>query len=161
MELSSTISWIEKTPFHLCSNDFSSLEFTFEEAKDFVVKGNASEVGNHEFDFYMFDSDNYLDWKADNPCTAFYEEKGVTSTSFNISLTEEQAESLMYFVLENPLTDVEETVNVSTDLKYQEKATVAGAIAGLILGGIVGFIGFIVLIISAIAHFVWKPEPKE
>lgn len=160
VRVNATISWIEKTPLYSCSKYFLTWEFTFEETKDFVLKGNATEVGSHEFNFYIFDSSNYFDWKADELYTAFYEKKGVTSTSFNVSLTEDEAESIIYFAVENPLTDIEETVKVSAEITYQEKATIAGALGGLILGGIVGFIGFIILIISAVAHFISKPESK-
>lgn len=52
-------------------------------------------------------------------------------------------------------------MRVNATIGWAEKGTIAGAIAGFILGGILGFIGFIILIISAIAHFVWKPESEK
>lgn len=161
VHVTATISWVEKASIYDCSDYFMSWELfiTFEEAKDFILKGSATEVSNHKFNFYIFDSDNYFDWIGGESYTSYYEVKNVATTSFSIPLKEDEATSIFYFVAENPLLDTSETVKVSATLEWNEKATISATIGGIILGGIVAFIGFIIIIIGGVAALVFKPKP--
>lgn len=161
VHVTSTISWAEKASLYDCSDYFTSWELilTFEQAKNFVLNGSATEVSNNKFNFYIFDTDNYFDWIGGESYTSYYEVKNVTTTSFSIPLTEDEARSIFYFVAENPLLDTSETVKVSATLEWNEKATIAATIGGIVLGGIIAFLGFIVIIAAGVAALVFKPKP--
>ena len=126
--------------------------------RNFVLKGNATEVGNHIFNFYIMDSNNYWNWLGGKAYVAYFEKKNVTSTSFSIPLTKDQATSLIYFVAENSLVGINETVKVSATLEWQEKATIAATIGGWILGGIITILGFIVIMIVGVLALILKPK---
>ncbi|MEM3829196.1 MAG: hypothetical protein QXP36_08295 [Conexivisphaerales archaeon] len=159
VRVTATISWVEKASIYDCSKYFTSSPILIiEESKDFVLKGNVTEVGNHIFNFYIMDSDNYLNWFGGKAYVAYFEKKNVTSTSFSIPLTKDQATSAIYFVAENPLVDINETVKVSATLEWQEKATIAATIGGWILGGIIAILGFIVIIIAGVLALILKPK---
>jgi hypothetical protein len=125
-------------------------------ARGYVLKGDAIETGDHEFNFYVLDSDNYTAWDNGKVYTAYYEEKGVESTSFDVSLAEGEGITF-YFVVENP-SSFKETVRVSAKMEYQVKLMGDAIIKGILVGGSMGLIGFIILIISLITHFLWKPD---
>jgi len=158
VRVTATISWVEKASID-DSSEYDARYWTLiiEESKDFVLKGNASEANNKKFNFYIFDSDNYWNWYGGTSYTAYLERKNVTSTSFSLSLTKEQATSTIYFVAENPLLDTNEIVKFSATLEWNEKATIAATVGGIVLGGIIAFLGFIVMIIAGIAALVSKP----
>ena len=160
VRVTATISWTEKASLYDCSEYFMSWElvFAFEESKDFALKGSATEAATRKFNFYIFDSENYYDWLSNKTYTAYYEEKEVTTTSFDVPLTKDEATTLFYFVAENPLLDTNETVKLSATLEWNEKATIAATLGGWILGGAVAFIGFIVIIVAGVAAFVFKPK---
>ena len=160
VNLSATISWIEKASIYDRSEYFMSWEIilTIEEAKDFMLKGSATEVEDNKFNFYIFDTTNYFNWIGDEPYTSYYEVKNVTTTSFSIPLTKDEATSIFYFVVENPLIDTSETVKLSATTEWNEKATIAATVGGVILGGIIAFLGFIVMVIAGIAALVFKPK---
>jgi len=160
VRVNATISWVEKASIYDCSEYFTTFEFTFEQAKDFRVRGNATEANGNKFNFYIMDYSNYFDWVADKPYTAIVEQKDVTSAIFNKSLTESQASSILYFVVENPLKDMEESVTVNADLVWQEKATIATTIGGWILGGAIAFIGLILIVISGIAVLIFRRKAE-
>jgi len=159
--LSASVSYTEKASIYDCSEYFMSWEIilTIEEAKDFMLKGSATEVENNKFNFYIFDTTNYFNWVGDELYTSYHEVKNVTTTSFSMSLTKDEATSIFYFVAETPLLDVNETVKLSATLEWNEKATIAATIGGIVLGGIVAFLGFIAMIIAGIAALVFKPKP--
>jgi hypothetical protein len=146
-----TIMWIEKA-LSGGSAYFTSPQFTTsKEAKDFVLKGTATEINNNIFDFYI---GNWID----NAYTGYYSAKNIPHTSFSVPLTKEQAELTIYFQVENPLLDVNENVNVSAILEWSEKATIAVAFEGINLGSIIALLGIIVIIIAGIAALVFKPK---
>jgi len=156
-----TISWVEQTSIYDRSEYFMSWEIllTIEEAKDFVLRGSTTEVANKKFNFYIFDTTNYFDWIGNKAYSAYYEKKNVTTTSFSIPLTKDEATSIFYFVVENPLIDTSETVKLSATTEWNEKATIAATVGGLVLGGIIAFLGIIVIIIAGVAALVFKPKP--
>jgi len=159
VRVTATISWGEKAPTSDRSEDFTSYgTLIVEESKDFILKGNASEATNKKFNFYILDSTNYWNWYGGTSYTAYFERNNVTSATFSIPLTKEQATSTIYFLAENPLLDTNETVKVSVTLEYNEKATIAATIGGWFLGGIIAFLGFIIIIIAGVAALVFKPE---
>jgi len=159
VRVTTTISWAEKASIYDCSEYYAHYwTLIIEESKDFVLEGNALEVANKKFNFYILDSTNYWNWYEGKSYNAYFERKNVTSTSFSVSLSKEQATSTIYFVAENPLKDTDETVKFSATLKWNEKATIAATIGGWILGGIIAFLGFIVIIIAGVAALVFKPR---
>ena len=158
VKVSATLEYEEKAPLHDCSGYFTSSEYVYEKSKDFVLRGTATEAGNNKFNFYVFDGDNYDNWADGKSYTSYYEVKNVTTTSFSIPLTEKQAESTTYFVVENPLLDISETVKVSATLEYKEKATIAATIVGFVFGSFIAFIGFIIMIIAGIMAFIFRRQ---
>ncbi|GEM_PF-5495963 len=54
--------------------------------------------------------------------------------------------------------DTIETVKISATLEWQEKAIIAATIGGLILGGLIAFLGIIVIIIAGVAALIFKPK---
>jgi hypothetical protein len=152
VSLSTVISWIEKSSIDYCSEYLTGLESTYEETKDFVLKGTATEEGNNKFNLRIFNATNYYSWENGESYPSCYEAKNVTTTSFSVPLTEEEATSEIYFVAENPLMDVNENVKVSATLEWKEKATVGG------IGVSVSIIGFIVMVVAGIAALVIKPS---
>ena len=159
--LSASIDYVEKTSIYDCSEYFMSWEIilTIEEAKDFMLEGTATEVDDNKFNFYIFDTTNYFNWIGDEPYTSYYEVKNVTTTSFSIPLTKDEATSIFYFVVENPLQDTNETVKLSATTKWNEKATIATTALGIVLGGVVVLFGLIIMIIAGVASLVFKPKP--
>ncbi len=163
VRVTATISWAEKASLYECSDYFSSWELglTFEQSKDFALIGSANETANRKFNFYIFNSENYFKWLGEEAYTAYHEEKEVTTSSFDVPLTKDEATSLFYFVAENPLLNNNETVQFSATLEWNEKATIATTIGGWILGGAVAFVGFITIIIAGVAALVFKPKASE
>jgi len=159
--LSSSINYIEKATISDCSEYFTSWEIilTIEEAKDFMLKGNATEVNSNKFNFCIFDSTNYLNWIGGESYSAYYEVKNVTATSFSIPLTRDEATSIFYFVVENPLLDINETVELSAIIEWNEKATIGATVLGVVLGVILVLFGLTTMIIAGIAALVFKPKP--
>jgi len=154
-----TINWVEKASIYDRSEYFMSWEIlTVEEAKDFMLKGSATELAGKKFNFYIFDTTNYFNWIGDKSYTSYYEVKNVTTTSFSLPLTKDEATSIFYFAAENPLLDTNETVNLSATIEWNEKATIAATVGGIVLGGIIAFLGFIVIIIAGVAALVFKPK---
>ena len=159
--VSAKISWAEKASRSDCSEYFMpSLQITFEEVKDFKVRGNATEANGNKFNFYIMDSSNYWDWAIEKHYIALFEQKNVASVSFDKSLTKEQASSVLYFVVENPLEGIDESVSINANLEWQEKATIATTIGGWILGGAIAVIGIIVILISGVAALIFKRTNK-
>jgi len=159
VRVNATIDWVEKTSIYDSSEYYANYwTLIFEESKDFVFKGNASEVAGKRFNFYVLDSDNRGNWIGGEAYASYFERKNITSTSFSIPLNKEEATSTIYFVAENPLVDTEETIKVSATLEWNEKATIAATIGGWILGGIIAFLGIIVIIIAGVAALVFKPK---
>lgn len=159
VRITASINWIEKSPIYDSSEYFMAYgPLIIEESKDFVLKGNASEITNRPFSFYIFDSTSYFDWYAGKSSNGYFEIENVTITSFSVPLSKEEATSVIYFVAENSLVDVNETVRFSATLEWQEKATISTMIGGWILGGMIAFLGLIVIIIAAVVAFVFKPK---
>jgi hypothetical protein len=160
VRVTATINWIEKAAIYDHSEYLTSWEvvLTIEEAKDFILEGSAIEVKGNKFNFYIFDSTNYFNWISGKPYTSYYEVKNVTTTSFSIPLTKDEATSIFYFVVENPLSDINETVELSATIKWTEKATIATTVLGIILGGVVILFGLIIMVISGIATLVFRPK---
>lgn len=160
VRLTSTISWVERASIYDCSEYFMNWEIvlTLEEAKDFILKGTVTEDGNNKFNFYIFDTTNYFNWIGGESYTSYYEVKNVATTSFSVPLTRDEASSMFYFVAENPLLDISETIKVSATIEWNEKATITATVGGIVLGGIIAFLGFILIIIAGVAALVFKPK---
>jgi len=159
----STISWTEKSSKAECSGYVASPpQVLTEQAKDFRLRGNATEVNGNRFNFYIMDYPNYWDWLADKNYTTIFELENVDSLNFDVSLTEDQVGSVfsVCFVVENPLKDTNEEVSINAVLEWQEKTTVSAIPGGWILGGIIACVGFITMVIAGMASF-FKPERKK
>lgn len=159
VNLSATISWTEKASRSDCSEYLAPSPpiIINGETKDFKIKGNATEINGNKFNFYIMDSSNYWYWVFNEPYTAIFEQKDATSVMFDKSVTSRQT---LYFVAENTLKNVDVSVSVNAELEWQEKAIIARTIGGWILGGVVAFIGFIVMLVSGIAVLVFREKPK-
>jgi len=164
------ISWVEKAPIRDSSKYLILLPIlvideskdTFlrgvitKESKDIVLKGYATEVRGRKFNFYIMDSENYQNWFEGKTYVAYFDEKNVSSTLFSIPLTKDQASSLIYIVVENPLLDVDETVKVTLILEWREKTTIATIIREWILGGVITILGFIFIMIAGLLIYILK-----
>ena len=158
----STISWTEKTLKTECSEYVSSSPpFLIEEARDFRIRGNATETSGKRFNLYVMDYSNYWNWLADENYTAIFERKNVETVGFDVPLTESQAKSILYFVAENPLKDVDESVSVNAVLEWREKTTVPSILGGWVVGGIVALIGLITMMVAGAASLVSKRGKKR
>ncbi|MEM2930384.1 MAG: hypothetical protein QW797_05945 [Thermoproteota archaeon] len=81
--VNATISWTEKSLKTECSEYASSSpQFLIEEAKDFRLRGNATEANGKKFNFYIMDYSNRLAWLADKSYTALFEQKNVDSVAW-------------------------------------------------------------------------------
>ncbi len=163
VELSATLSWVEKASIDDYSNffDTSGVGLEFGEVRDIVLRVEAQEMDSNQFNFYVFDSTNYFNWKDDRDYAPYYEETNISTTSFDIPLTLEQADTIIYFTVENPLKDIQETVHVSASLEWDEEVTAGLAIGGSSAGGVVAFIGLVVMIAGGIATLVLKRKTTE
>jgi hypothetical protein len=152
----STISWTEKSSKAGCSGYVASPpQVLIEQAKDFRLRGNATEGNGNRFNFYIMDYSSYWDWLADKNYTAIFELENVSSLSFDISLTEDQVGSAfsVCFVVENPLKDTDEEVSINAVLEWQEERTVSATPGRQVLGGIIACVGFTTMVITGIAFF--------
>ncbi|MBO3754340.1 MAG: hypothetical protein FGF53_05630 [Candidatus Brockarchaeota archaeon] len=161
--VNSTISWIERSSRTDCTGYVASTpQVLIEEAKDFRLRGNATEMNGNRFNFYIMEYSNYWDWLAGKNYTVILKRENVNSLSFNISLTEDQVGSAfsVCFVVENPLKDVDEKITIHAALEWQEKTTVSTIFGGKIIGSIMASIG-LVMTIAGIALLVFKPRQKK
>ncbi|MGB9760759.1 MAG: hypothetical protein ACPLZG_13095 [Thermoproteota archaeon] len=53
--------------------------------------------------------------------SAYYEKKGINSDFFSIQLMEEQPKENVYFIVENPSTNINMTIMLKAKLSYEEK----------------------------------------
>jgi len=139
----------------------SSPPFLIEEARDFRIRGNATETSGKRFNLYVMDYSNYWNWLADENYTAIFERKNVETVGFDAPLTESQAKSILYFVAENPLKDVDESVSVNAVLEWREKITVPSILGGWVVGGIVALIGLFTMMVAGAASLVSKRGKKR
>ena len=158
VHVTSMISWAERI-FRArsdYSNHFISSEtLATDNSKDFVVKGNVSEIANKSFNFYIFDLINYGNWIEGTTFTSYFGKENITSTSFSVPLAREQATSPIYFAAENIMDD-NETVKVSATLEWNEAVT--GTTMLILLGGVVAFLGLSIAIIAGLAAVFFKPK---
>ncbi|MGC9059548.1 MAG: hypothetical protein ACP5H3_04060 [Candidatus Aenigmatarchaeota archaeon] len=117
--------------------------------RNFVVRGNIDEKNGNNFNFYIMDNNNCENFLNDKPFFAYYKKKGTSSDSFSVKLTEEQIKDV-FFVVENPNTNINETITLRAKLMYEEKVTnYSTSGRAFLLGSASAIIGFI-LIITAI-----------
>ncbi|MGB9716988.1 MAG: hypothetical protein ACPL4E_00910 [Thermoproteota archaeon] len=153
----STISWTEKTLKTECSEYVcSSPPFLVEEARDFRIRGNATEESGNRFNFYVMDYSNYWNWLAGGNYTAIFERNNVETVGFDAPLTESQAKSILYFVVENPLKDVDESVSLNAVLEWREKTAAPAILGGWVVGSIVASIGLATMVAAGAASLVSK-----
>lgn len=158
--VNSTIRWTEKSSRTDCAGYIASTpQVLIEEAKDFRLMGNATEVNGNRFNFYIMKYSDYWDWLAGKNYTAILERENVNSLSFNISLTEDHVGSAfsVCFVVENPLKDVDEKIIINATLEWQEKTILSTAFGGKIIGTTMASIGLI-MTIAGTASLVFKPR---
>ena len=127
------------------------------ERRNFVLEGNVAEQNNKNFNFYIMDSSNEGNFWSDKPYSAYYEKKGISSDSFSLSLTEAQLKNDVYFIVENPNTNVNETIVLKVKLTYEETDYSASG-GALIFGGILAVLGLIVVIAAGIATIIFKKQ---
>ncbi|MBO3841516.1 MAG: hypothetical protein FGF48_03770 [Candidatus Brockarchaeota archaeon] len=159
----STISWIERSSRTDCTSYVASTpQVLIEEAKDFRLRGNVTEMNGNRFNFYVMTYPNYWDWLAGKNYTTILEQENVNSSSFNISLTEDQVGSAfsVCFVVENPLKDVDEKIIINAALEWQEKTTVSTIFGRKMIGSVIASIGLI-MAIAGIALLIFKPRRKK
>lgn len=156
--VSSTISWTEKSSKTDCTGYVAfTPQVLIGEAKDFMLKGNATEENGNRFNFYVMEYSNYWEWLAGKNYTAMLKREDVNFLSFNISLAEDQVSPAfsVCFVVENTLKDVDEKIIINATLEWQEKTTVSPVPGGKIIGIIMASMGLI-MIVTGIAPVVFK-----
>jgi hypothetical protein len=131
------------------------------EAKDFRVKGNITETAGYQFSFYIFNATNYALWSAGRPYNAYVEAKNVTTYSFLFYPTKEDYGSLRFVVENRGAANI--VTKLSATMEWSEKQVIESFIAAaalFVVGGLIGFIGFILIIVAAITKYIFKPEGK-
>lgn len=123
-----TVSWIHKNSVshytrrhHYDGYNFTrgDLDYTFE---NIVVNGNATEMEGNEFNFYIMNRSNWLDFKDDETYTAFHETKSSSALEFSVPLAVRDFYDWgIYFIVENRHFDVYEAVNFSASISWIEK----------------------------------------
>jgi len=136
---------------------YPSMVPTGSERRNFVLEGNVAEQNNKNFNFYIMDSSNEGNFWSDKPYSDYYEKKGISSDSFSLSPTEAQLENNVYFIVENPNTNVNETIVLKAKLTYEETDYSASG-GALIFGGILAVLGLIVVIAAGIATIIFKKQ---
>jgi len=135
--------------------------FEISEAKDVTVMGYITKVAGPRFNFYVFNTKNYILWKNGQPYVAYVEVKNVTGYNFLLHPTVEYHDSL-HFVVENPGT-IRLTTVLSAVMEWGKKDVIklmTVPLSSFFLGGCIVFIGFILIIVAAIAKYVFKPKEK-
>jgi len=139
-----------------------NLVFMAEGSKDISVSGTVRELKGGRFDFYAFNKKNYELWVAKASYKAFVEAKDVSSYSLSFSPTREDVASALYLVVvnRNPVLGPSISVEYSIKISWSERsyATVLG---GLVLGMLLGGLGFLLIVVSAVMRFVFKPQKEE
>lgn len=142
-----------------------------EGSTDIVIKGDAREAHGYKFNFYIFDTKNYDLWKTGRPYEALYEGKGEDSYSYQFTIKPEQTKETFLLVAERVTPDVQLNVDVlsyiswlqptSISVEYDvsiswEEKTYTHVLGGLVLGGGLAGLGVLVMIVAAIAKYVFK-----
>ncbi|MGC9059554.1 MAG: hypothetical protein ACP5H3_04090 [Candidatus Aenigmatarchaeota archaeon] len=152
IEVNAIASWTKfKESYKEEYIDSYYLYYTFgtSERRNFVIKGITVEKNGNNFNFYIMDSYNCENFWNDKPYLAHYEKKGISLDSFSVKLTEEQLKDV-FFVVENPNTNINETITLKAKLTYEEKVTnYSTSNRALLLGSASAILGFI-LIVTAI-----------
>jgi hypothetical protein len=125
------------------------------ERRNFVLEGNVAEQNSNTFNFYIMDYSNNENFWSDKPYSAYYEKKGISTDSFSISPTEVQLKNNVYFIVENPNTNINETIVLKAKLTYEETDYSASR-GALIFGGILAALGLIVVIAAGVATIIFK-----
>ena len=93
-------------------------------SKDILLNGTAGENKGNKFNFYIFDSySEYSNWYYGRTYSAIHEVKDIITEPFSISLTEDEAASTIYFAVENPTLDIEETITLSATISWIGKSS--------------------------------------
>jgi len=138
------------------------LVFIPEESRDITVSGTIKEIRGGTFDLYVFNKRNYDLWVAKASYKAFMDAKDISSTAVNFSPTREDVMNALYFVAvnKNPFGGPDISVEYSIKISWNEKSY-AHVLGGLVLGGLLGGLGFLLIIVSAVAKVVFQRQEKE
>ncbi|MBO3800260.1 MAG: hypothetical protein FGF52_04330 [Candidatus Brockarchaeota archaeon] len=151
-------SWSEYTSYYAWLAPLFFLNMS--EVRNIVLEGNVRESSGNNFNFYVFNDENFRNLYLGKPYSAYYEKKGIMGDSFIFPLTKDQAKSNIYFVIENA-SNYNETVVLRARISYEKKivdySTSAGA---FLLGLFLAILGFITVIVAGVAVLVFKPKPK-
>jgi hypothetical protein len=127
------------------------------EKRNLVIKGIVIEKNGNNFNFYIMDSSNKNDFWNDKPYEAYYVKRGISSDSFSVQFTLEEPEKFVHLIVENPNTNIEETITLKAKLTYEEKVTdYSTSNIAYSLGNISAIIGFLLIVSAGVAHFVLK-----
>jgi len=125
-------------------------------SKNIMVSGTARELTGKSFDLYVFSKRNYELWVANASYQTYAQASDVSSYSVAFSPTREDVINVLYFVVvnKNPFSGPSLSVEFSIKMTWDERSysTVLG---GLVLGGFLGGLGFLLIIVSAVMAFVF------
>lgn len=119
VHVNATISWVQKNSKYDYTYGYYSSGLSAhlgEKTKDFMLEGTATEAENKKFNFYIMNSTNYDSWFDGEAYSAYYEAKDVSAITFSVPLTEDEATSSIYFVVENPNSNIDAIVNLSATI---------------------------------------------
>lgn len=166
VKVSATISYVEVierlgfeyTSYYVWSAPLFFLNMS--ETRNIVLEGNVRENGGNNFNFYVFNDENFNNFGLGKPYSSYYDKKGITEDSFIFPLSEDQAKSNIYFVVEDA-SNYNETVVLRARISYEKKVADYSASAGaFLLGSFLAILGFITIIVGGAAALVFKPKPK-
>lgn len=141
---------------------FQKIVLIPESSKNIAVSGTVRELNGKNFDFYIFNKRNYELWVANASYQGYGQAKDTSSYSVAFSPTRDDAINVLYFVVvnKNPFLGPSVSVEFSIKISWDERSysTVLG---GLVVGGFLGGLGFLLIIVSAVMAFVFGRSKQK
>jgi len=139
-----------------------NLIFMLEGSRNILVSGTVRELKGATFDLYAFDKRNYELWAAKASYKAYVEVKDVSSYSLSFSPTREDVTSLLYLVAVNKNSILGPSISVEYSIKIAwSERSYSAFLGGLFLGILLGGLGFVLIIVSAVVKVVFERREKE
>jgi hypothetical protein len=127
-----------------------------EGSRSIIVSGTVRELNGKTFDLYIFNKRNYELWVANASYQAIVQARGVSSYAVGFSPTRDDVLNALYFVAvnKNPLLGPSVSVEYSIKISWDERSYNA-VLGGLVVGGFLGGLGFLLIIVSAVMAFIF------
>ncbi|MEM1520206.1 MAG: hypothetical protein QXK42_01555 [Candidatus Korarchaeum sp.] len=139
------------------------------------VKIEGTAVGNRAFNLIILDGENYDRWREGLSYNAFYEMRNMSTCSFTFKLTPEQHGESLYLVAQRTeptdlsvwisanmsyMKPVDISVRYNADISWEERSY-APVLGGAILGGLLLFLGLVLMIAAAVVRYVFRTPARR